>query len=528
MRKGLHAAVLVVGGLAACDGQPSPFGVGEIVGDVLIGGPRPERPLSQALGPDGHHVIFLNFDGVTLSPNNDNSAHNQSSIAASVGHNIVVPPFDSTVFATSKPRAQVIADIVAKTKFYYQDFNIEVVSTRPTSGNYVMVAIGGLPDLIGQPCSNGGCVLGLAPLDCAVSNNGQIIYNYQDDVEVVFGFSDTVKVFGGTYNEEITTIVTTNCQETAHAYGLGHESLTTDVMYPEATGTTLGFLDKASTYADSNNCAKGQGTQDSHAVLLATLGASGTTADTTPPVVTISSPVKGATVGRHFVVTASGTDNVGVDHISLVLQGTAFKGTMTFSGSSANWPITATSDGAVSITATAYDAVGNQSPTDTISVTVKSGTLGGFGATCTSGSQCSSGLCQGGICTQTCGTCPSGYTCTAGVCAAQQMASGGQTGADCSDGSGMPDSSKCISGICATQGSQNYCTANCDTMTVGSCPSNMICQDQGGGSSVCVFPAASGGGSSCSVAGAGDRGAGLALMVLLGLSLLAVNRRRRS
>ena len=55
---------------------------------------------------------------------------------------------------------------------------------------------GGDPSLINEPCQGGGCVAGIAPLDCQVQS-GKIYYNVDGDIEVIYAFSATVKYFEG-------------------------------------------------------------------------------------------------------------------------------------------------------------------------------------------------------------------------------------------------------------------------------------------------------------------------------------------
>lgn len=529
---------------------------GVIVGDLLLGGTRPHhpRPLSQGLGGTAAHVIFLNFDGVTLQPSYDDASRNLSSIAQSQGANIVVPPFDYQDYATNRSRAQIINDVVASVQGLFQDFDVAVVATRPQSGSYVMTAVGGLPDLIGQPCQGGGgswaCVAGIAPLDCQRSNQG-IVYNQQGDVEVVFAFAATQSLYQLDYATALSTLTTTIGQETAHAYGLGHEDapgtpgrngqpdVPGDVMNPTETIPGATFMDKPFNYADSFNCAGGQGTQNSHALLIQILGPSQgmTPVDNIPPTVRIALPTKGSIVDRSFTVKVSGSDNVGVDHIDLHLSGPETNA-ITLMGGSGSWNIAVTTDGSYGVSATAFDAAGN-SATDSVSFTVKSGamvvTLAGFGVACTANADCKSNLCAGGICTFMCGSCPSHYHCTAErVCAPgdgiiitpmpdmrMPQALPGAVGAPCAQ------ASQCHSNLCADNGAFHFCTDRCNPADATSCPSWMYCADQGADGHFCAFVTASPGASGCSVGGAPASPSSAAWTLLLLALPLARRRRRR-
>ncbi len=180
----------------------------------------------------------------------------------------------------------------------------------------------------------------------------------------------------------------------------------------------------------------------------------------------------------------------------------------------------------------------------------------GLGETCASNDACSSGLCLGGTCTQTCdtnniaGSCPAGFycdddpsTCGSGFCTAG-TAGGGALGAACSvdtecqslfcaagacsqpcvpDGAATcPDgfacqtgaqpcagscqqsgalgdmcetNFDCTSGICATLGDLSFCTDFCSDTAL--CPDNFTCTPAGD-SSVCV-PDGGGLGAQCNV-----------------------------
>jgi len=88
--------------------------------------------------------------------------------------------------------------------------------------------------------------------------------------------------------------------------------------------------------------------------------------DTTNPTVSISSPASGATITSSSVtVQWSGSDNVGIDHYVLKLDGTT-----KYTGASTSYTITGVSNGAHSVTVTAYDYAGNYATTPSRSFTV--------------------------------------------------------------------------------------------------------------------------------------------------------------
>ena len=531
-------SLLVTIGIGACAALflacAPPQDRGTIIGDELLSPPRRTgRPLSQALGPNGHHIIFVNFDGVTLQPDYDDSIHDRSSIAASVQHVITVPPFDFADYSQQLTRDQIISDVMNIARKFYADFNVDLVTVRPQSGDYVMTAVGGLPDLIDQPCANNSCVAGLAPLDCQPGN--PIQYNAGGDIEVVYAFSATAKYFGQQpYDSMILDLAVTVAQETAHSYGLGHSDNMQDVMYPQETGKTVGFLSGG--YADNNNCAAGQGQQDAHALLLQILGPNtGSPADVTPPTVKITSPRDAAVVPRSFAVSIDAADDVSVDHIDVQVAGPAQSINVRLDKAPYQTMITVPSDGAWALSATAFDAAGN-STADTINLSVASSAKLAFGAPCTSGGQCQSAVCSGGVCSQMCGKCPSGYVCDAkSVCEKSTGAKsdGGTATQPGSVGAACAANGDCDSMICAEVSGFHYCTAACDPSNNATCPDGMVCTDFGPPTgALCNFGGGSGGSSSgCAVAVGGggrlDNGStSWAIALLFALALAGIARRR--
>jgi hypothetical protein len=88
--------------------------------------------------------------------------------------------------------------------------------------------------------------------------------------------------------------------------------------------------------------------------------------DTTLPSISVTSPAANSTVSARVTVTATGSDNVGVTRVEILIDSqlvtTAYSSTASY-----NWNVRKASAGAHSITAKAYDAAGNVG-TSTISV----------------------------------------------------------------------------------------------------------------------------------------------------------------
>ncbi len=93
--------------------------------------------------------------------------------------------------------------------------------------------------------------------------------------------------------------------------------------------------------------------------------------DTTPPVVTLTAPVNGATVRGTVALTATATDNVAVTGVQYQLDGKNLGGVITGAGPaySFSWDTTAAANGPHTLAAIASDAAGNTAKSS-ISVTV--------------------------------------------------------------------------------------------------------------------------------------------------------------
>jgi len=98
-------------------------------------------------------------------------------------------------------------------------------------------------------------------------------------------------------------------------------------------------------------------------------------ADTTPPTVSITAPAAGATVsGTSVTVSANASDNVGVVGVQFKLDGVNLGAEDTASPYSTAWDTTSASNGSHTLTAVARDAAGNSTTSASVSVTVSNDT----------------------------------------------------------------------------------------------------------------------------------------------------------
>ncbi|MGH8642392.1 MAG: Ig-like domain-containing protein, partial [Burkholderiales bacterium] len=153
-------------------------------------------------------------------------------------------------------------------------------------------------------------------------------------------------------------------------------------------GVNLGAEDTSAPYSISwNTTGAGNG---SHAISAVARDAAGNTrtsaavtvtvsnappADTTPPTVSVTSPVNGATVSGTIAVTASASDNVGVAGVQFFLD--SLDNPLGPEDSSApyqvSWNTASVSNGQHVIAAVARDAAGNRTTSATVTVTVSNG-----------------------------------------------------------------------------------------------------------------------------------------------------------
>ena len=468
-------------------------------------------------GPNGAHVIFMNFDGVALNRGNDDATTNTSWITNA---SVTYKAFNDTPYGMG--RAATINAIAGYMKMYYAPFNAQIVTTRPASGRYMMCLVGGNPGVIGV----GGGAAGIAPLDC----------DNQEESNVVYAFSEVLTPQNtGSTTESLKAIAATCAQETAHGYGLGHTTNQADVMYPQLTPSVTGFGGPSQLQNDgSGQCSSPSTTQDSAGMLKMVIGASNGMTTTGPtPTVQWVTPTDGATVPLTFDIVIAASETGGT--ISKVDITSGGQTVASLTAPPFKKTVTAPGDGTYQLTAVAYDSAGNLQSAS-INFTAQAGappqtTECLTAAECNSGEDCTGGMCvtsTGPTCAQ---PCPAGQTCQAdGTCKASGGGGSdggtggpapGEIGANCADGS------ECHSGLCASLGSQHFCTATCDPANTSSCPSGNSCV-AAGADHICQ-PNNAGGGTGVGCSAIPGRAPAsetiLALCMLFGLGLVVALHR---
>ncbi len=94
------------------------------------------------------------------------------------------------------------------------------------------------------------------------------------------------------------------------------------------------------------------------------------TGDLTPPTVSITSPISGATVSATIAVSANASDNVGVVGVQFLLDGANLGAEDTSSPYSVAWNTTTSVNGLHTLTARARDAAGNMATSTAVTLTV--------------------------------------------------------------------------------------------------------------------------------------------------------------
>jgi peptidoglycan/xylan/chitin deacetylase (PgdA/CDA1 family) len=95
--------------------------------------------------------------------------------------------------------------------------------------------------------------------------------------------------------------------------------------------------------------------------------------DTTPPTVSLTSPSAGATVSGFVPIVATATDNVAVDHVDFLIDGSV-AATLTTGPFTYNWNSRTVSNGSHTIAVRAVDTAGNQRTTTAITIFVSNQT----------------------------------------------------------------------------------------------------------------------------------------------------------
>lgn len=203
-----------------------------------------QRLIHRKGGPT--RVIYLDRDGEILRGGPDDASAGISSVVAASG----LPQVKIPKFRGSKATWNWIVTCVKKK---FEPFDVTVTDQRPTSGDYILVAVGGSSKSIHAGHEHAG---GLAPFS-----------GYPVPEAVVFAFPDEL----GGRKREICEVIG---MEVGHAYGLDHGYHCRDLMtyLPYCGYKRFQDLDIPCGEKKKRPCAGGAATQNSYRHLMKVLG----------------------------------------------------------------------------------------------------------------------------------------------------------------------------------------------------------------------------------------------------------------
>ena len=155
--------------------------------------------------PAGMHALFVVFEGVTITLGDcDDSKTNCSSLVAQ--GSTTVPPF---LMAETNRQTRITA-IKGMVQDALARFSVDVVTTRPTKGDYWMMVAGGTSHAIaGAP----GALLAASPV-CEATNRNSVALVFEQDTETTDrAYADTIA--GGSLAGLVPTTQSGDCMCTA-------------------------------------------------------------------------------------------------------------------------------------------------------------------------------------------------------------------------------------------------------------------------------------------------------------------------
>ena len=479
-------------------------------------------------------VLFVNFTGSPVQGGGEN-ATSIPPLSSIAGNAAQIPSFNPTINApkVSAPDAQ--DAVFDRLRTFYLPYNLTLTRTRPASGSYTMILVGGSHTAIGEPTG----VAGVSPLDCGNGNPSNVVFDFSDDQSPDYG--------------GVVSVAITGAHESGHSYGLQHTDDPTDIMFSVDPATltqtlpqlfTLGF-GSSGTFSSFNadgqvlpvSCSLPTSGVNS-GLLAAALGTK-----TVPPSPTLGWDFPPATsqmvplsIPLHFTPSAGSRVEVYKNlELIAVLKSAPYATT-----------VTAADKEGFYLTADAIDAnAARSTSTRTYVAEAKTPALCSDSSMCPSGRTCKDAFCRlplgsackstldcltsfckavpgapGLTCTQVCDAsnpCSADGTCTGGLCVPTSVPDGGMSQLK-NQGDACADGTECVSGRC-----QDVCVPGCDDQTP--CATG-TCQDVSGGlgcAGAMTTPPASG----CAVAGRAPAPFAWGLALLLFGVALRNGRRER-
>lgn len=298
-------------------------------------------------------VVFVNFDGAQLSPGSDDAINNITQITNLAG--------SFAPYGEGAKREAVMQALFTD----WSAYDVFITDSRPASGPYTM-------NMTGPTNPFGGGVLGIAPLDC---------FDSQTHSNITYAFHSA--------NDQFSAAVqaTTVSQEVAHSYGLEHVDEPGDIMNPYNAGGDASFIDACIPIVTGGQpivCGQqhaafceGGTAQNAHLELLDLFGAA--VPDTAAPTVAIAYPNDGDVFepGSSFEIMVEASDDVAVDSVQLFNNGTPLQ---TDIDEPFGWEVADIPEGVYEMYVIAADAAGNETTSDTITITVGEMSVSGTGS----------------------------------------------------------------------------------------------------------------------------------------------------
>jgi hypothetical protein len=274
-----------------------PNDVGVMFARQALPAPLPTTATSSQSALLATKVIYLNKDGVTLTPGNNDSRANVSSIAQSATQ---LSPW--AVSATGWTQTvSCLTDIFSR-------FNVKLVTADPGNVPHLeAVFTSDTYKRLDPTDPNGDRYGGVSPftLDCSVIDNS-----------IVF-------TFAGLLNNDPQVACEVMAQEIVHSYGADHELLASDPMTYLPYNGKRSFQDQLVSCGESTarpcgiNGSTCRAQQNSVALLTERVGLR----DNTPPEIGAITPADGATVAPGYEISVSATDLVGVAQVEAFVDG---------------------------------------------------------------------------------------------------------------------------------------------------------------------------------------------------------------
>lgn len=298
------------------------------------------RP-TQALLPPKPATVFVNFDGAVLNGEREDARSNSTLIGFEG---------EFEAYGDGAKRMAVLQAV----REDWEPFAVTVTDERPASGDYTMAMVGPT-NFIGS--------LGIALLDCGndwTANN--VVYAFHA-IEDGFTASSTATTIG---------------QEIGHAFGLEHVDEQRDIMHPSNKGGDSRFLDACHNVLPADGigiaCTEqhievcgSSSKQNSYGELMRLVGPR--PVDSNPPSIAFAAPMPEAEfeLDETFVLEVDARDDHGITMVELVHDGevVAFDDSPPYS-----WEVRDAPVGEYRFTAVAYDASGNRSHTEELTVFV--------------------------------------------------------------------------------------------------------------------------------------------------------------